>query len=333
MTHRRTLLLAAAATAALPATPALAQSSSQAGAPWPGAGPIRVIVPFAPGGSTDIIARLIAEDMSRSLGQSVVVENRPGAGATLGTGLVARAAPDGYTLLISVISALAVGQTLYRDRIGWDADRSFAHVAMLMGTPYLLLVGPRQPWRSLAEFVAAARAAPESIAYGTSGVGSMPHLVALRFSEAAGIRLTHVPYRGGAQASTDLIAGVLPSIIDSLTAASANIRAGSQRALVHSYPDRIAGFDDIPSFRELGYRDLVVDGWAGLAAPAGTPRPVLERLAAASRAALAAEPVRRRYADTATTPGRLFLDDAQRFVREEAATWAPIVRASGATAD
>jgi tripartite-type tricarboxylate transporter receptor subunit TctC len=328
MPLRRTMLLAAAALLASLPRPATAQA-----APWPQAGPIRLIVPFAPGGSTDIIARLIAEEMSRSLGQTVLVENRPGAGATLGTGLVARAAPDGYTLLISVISALAVGQTLYRDRIAWDADRDFAHIAMLMGTPYLLLVHPRQPWRTLPEFVAAAKAAPESIAYGTSGVGSMPHLVALRFSEAAGIRLTHVPYRGGAQASTDLIAGVLPSIIDSLTAASANIRSGAQRALAQTYADRVAGFDDIPSFRELGYPDLVVDGWAGLAAPAGTPRPILERLAAASRAALTAEPVRKRYADTATTPGRLFLEDAQRFVREESATWAPIVRASGATAE
>jgi tripartite-type tricarboxylate transporter receptor subunit TctC len=329
MPHRRTLLGAAALLAGLaPARPSLGQAAA-----WPQAGPIRLIVPFAPGGSTDIIARLLAEEMTKGLGQTVLVENRPGAGATLGTSLVARAAPDGYTLLISVISALAVGQVLYRDRIAWDADRDFAHIAMLMGTPYLLLVNPRQPWRSLAEFVAAAKAEPERIAYGTSGVGSMPHLVALRFGEAAGIRLTHVPYRGGAQAATDLIAGVLPAAIDSLTAASTNIRSGAQRALAHTYAERIAGFDDIPSFRELGYRDLVVDGWAGLAAPAGTPRAIQERLAAVARTALEAEPVRRRYLDTATSPGRLFLDDAQRFVRDETAAWAPIVRASGATAD
>ena len=309
------------------ARPALAQPA------WPQAGPIRLVVPFAPGGSTDIVARLVAEEMAKSLGQSIVIDNRPGAGATLGTGLVARAAPDGYTLLISVISALAVGQVLYRDRITWDADRDFAHIAMLMGTPYLLLVNTRRPWQTLAEFVAAAKDDPGKIAYGTSGVGSMPHLVALRFCAGAGIALTHVPYRGGAQASTDLTAGILPSAIDSLTAASGNIRGGQQRALAHTYPDRIPDFEPIPTFRELGYPELVVDGWAGLAAPAGTPRPIQERLAAAVQAALATETVRRRYADTATAPGRVFLDDAQRFVREEAAVWRPVVLASGATVD
>jgi tripartite-type tricarboxylate transporter receptor subunit TctC len=327
-TRRRAALLGAAG--ALLAAPA---ALAQAPWPWPQGGPIRFVVPFPPGGTTDIVARLVAEEMARALGQTMLVENRPGAGATLGTGLVARAAPDGYTLLLTTISAMAVGQTLYRDRIAWDADRDFAHFAMLMGTPYLLLVNPRQPWRTLPEFVAAAKARPDGIAYGTSGVGSMPHPVALRLAAAAGIEITHVPYRGAAQAATDVIAGVLPALVDNLTAASANIRAGAQRALAHTYPDRVPGFEEIPTFRELGFPDLVVDGWAGLAAPAGTPRPVLERLAEAARAALASEAVRRRFADTATTAGRLFLDDAQRFVREEAAAWAPIVRQSGAAPD
>ena len=309
------------------AAPALAQ------APWPQAQPIRFVVPFGPGGTTDIIARILAGEMSRRLGQSVVVENRPGAGATLGTGQVARAVPDGYTLLLSVISAMAVGKVLGGDRIPWDPDRDFAHVAMVMSTPYLILVRPDLPIRAVADLLAEAQRRPDAISYGTSGIGSMPHLVMLRFLAAAGggVSMTHVPYRGAAQAATDVAAGVLPAMVDSLTAASANIRSGALRPLAHTWPERVPAFPDIPTFRELGFRDLVVDGWSGIAAPARTPPPILERLAAVVREALQAPDVVRRYAETATAPGRLFGEDAQRFVREEVAVWTPVVRASGAT--
>lgn len=323
---RRRHLLAAIAAATPLASPALAQ------APWPSR-PIRLVIPFGTGGTTDIIGRLVADEMSRFLGQPIIVENRPGAGATLGTGLVAQAAPDGYTLLLSTISGMAIGNTLYRDRIQWDADRDFAHIAMLLGTPYLLAVNPRFPARTLAEYVAEAKRRPQGIELATSGIGSLPHLIALRMAAATGIQLTHIPYRGGAQAATDVIAGQVPSMIDSLTAASANMRAGSVRTLAFSSPERIPDFPDVPTFAELGLPQLNADGWAGLAAPARTPRPILERLAAAVRAAQAAPNVQRRFAETATQPGRVFLDDAQAFVRAEVAAWAGVVRASGATAN
>lgn len=326
MPSRRTALLAALAA---PAT-VRAQTAPQTTTPWPAARPIRLVIPFATGGTTDIIGRLMAEEMSRRIGQTVVPENRPGAGATLGTGLVAQAAPDGYTLLLSTISGMAVGHTLYRDRIAWDADRDFAHIAMLLGTPYLLVVNPRFPATDLAGFLAEARRRPQGIELATSGIGSVPHLLALRLAQATGIQVTHVPYRGGAQAATDVIAGVVPCMIDSLTAASANLRGGLVRAIAFSSPGRIADFPDVPSFAELGLPQLTADGWAGLAAPARTPRPVLERLAEAVRAAQAAPHVQRRFAETATGPGRVFLDDAQAFVRAEVEAWAPVVRASGA---
>ena len=322
MTARRTLLRAALVASL--ATPALAQ------VPWPSR-PIRLVIPFGAGGTTDIIGRLMADEMSRFLGQPIVVENRGGAGATLGTGLVAAAPPDGYTLLLSTISGMAIGNTLYRERIQWDADRDFAHIAMLLGTPYLLVVNPRLPATSVAEYVAEARRRPQGLEYATSGVGSVPHLLGLRLAQATGANLTHIPYRGGAQAATDVIAGVVPSMIDSLTAASANIRAGAVRALAFSSPERIPEFREVPTFAELGMPQLNADGWAGLAAPARTPRPILERLAEAVRAAQAAPNVQRRFAETATAPGRVFLDDAQAFVRAEVAAWAPVVRASGAT--
>jgi tripartite-type tricarboxylate transporter receptor subunit TctC len=326
---RRAVLAGAAAGGVLAAAPVAAQ------APWPQAQPIRLVVPFAPGGTTDIIARILAGEMSRRLGQTMLVENRPGAGATLGTGQVARAAPDGYTLVLSVISAMVVGKVLGGDRIPWDPDRDFAQVAMVMSTPYLFLVRPDLPIRAPAELVEEARRRPDALSYGTSGIGSMPHLVMLRFLQEAGggASMTHVPYRGAAQVATDVAAGVLPMMVDSLTAASANIRSGALRPLAHTWPERVPAFPDIPTFRELGFRDLVVDGWSGIAAPARTPRPILERLAAVAREALEAPEVVRRYAETATAPGRVFLDDAQRFVREELAVWTPIVRASGATMD
>lgn len=315
---RRRLLLA---TPALVAAPALAQ-------PYPG--PVRLIVPFATGGTTDIIARLIAEEMGRRLSTTVIVENRPGAGATLGTGMVARAAPDGTTLLVSTISGMAVGHTLYRDRIQWDADRDFAHIATILGTPYLLLVNPRSPITTVAEYVEASKR-PPGIAFATSGIGSVPHLVGLRLAQAAGFELQHIPYRGGAQAATDAIAGVVPSVMDSLTAASAHIRAGTLRVIAFTTRERVPEFPDVPTFTEAGYPQLVADGWAGIAAPAGTPRALQERLAAAIREAMATPHIAQRYRDTVTQPGRLFLDDAQAFVRAEIAAWAPVVRASGAT--
>jgi tripartite-type tricarboxylate transporter receptor subunit TctC len=291
-------------------------------------GPIRLIVPFGTGGSTDIIARILADEVGRQLGTPVVVENRPGAGATLGTGMVATARPDGQTLLFSVISSVAVGHTLYRDRIAWHGDDSFAHLAIVMGTPYLLMVHPRQPMQTLGDYIAAARAG--DIAYGTSGVGSMPHLFMLRFLQLVGVNATHIPYRGGAQAATDAIAGNIPSLIDSLTAAGANMRSGALRALAHSRAERVADFPAVPTFRESGFPQLVVDGWGGIAAPAGTPVPVQERLAGAIRAALEAPLVRQRYAETATNNPALFLADAQAFVRREITAWAEVVRASGA---
>ncbi|WP_431282114.1 Bug family tripartite tricarboxylate transporter substrate binding protein [Humitalea sp. 24SJ18S-53] len=324
MIARRSLL--AATGTALLAAPALGQAA------WP-ARPIRLVIPFATGGTTDIIGRLMADEMGRFLGQTIVVDNRPGAGATLGTGLVAQAAPDGYTLLLSTISGMAVGNTLYRERITWDADRDFSHVAMLLGTPYLLVVNPRFPAQTLADYVAEAKRRPQGLEFATSGVGSVPHLLGLRLAQAAGINLTHIPYRGGSQAATDVIAGVVPSMIDSLTAASANMRVNAVRALAFSSPARIADFPDVPTFAELGMPQLNADGWAGLAAPARTPRPVLERLAEAVRAAQAAPNIQRRFADTATQPGRVFLDDAQAFVRAEVAAWADVVRQSGATMD
>ncbi|NKE48042.1 tripartite tricarboxylate transporter substrate binding protein [Roseomonas frigidaquae] len=325
---RRTLLGAATA---LAATSLLPRRAAAQGQPWPQAQPIRMVVPFGAGGATDIAARVIAQEMQATLGQTIVMENRAGAGSTLGTGYVARMPADGYTLLITTISGLAIGQTLYRDRIQYDADKSFEHIAIMMGTPYLLCVAPNQPIRDVAGYVAAAKARP--MYYGTSGAGGVAHLLGMRLAAATGAPLEHVPYRGSTQAITDLMAGVVPSVLDSLTATSAHIKSGALRPLATTAPERSPDFPDVPTFRELGYPQVVADGWAGLAAPAGTPRPILEKLAEAVRGAQASANVQRRFAETSTSPGRYYLEDAQDFVRREVAAWAPVIRASGITPD
>jgi tripartite-type tricarboxylate transporter receptor subunit TctC len=245
---------------------------------------------------------------------------------------VAKAAPDGYTLLVSVISASSVGSTLYRGRIDWDPDKSFAHIGDILRTPYALLAHKGAPFSSVAELVAHARRNP-GVAYGTSGVGSIPHLVMLRFAKAAGIELTHIPYKGGAQAVADAIGGQVPLVLDGLAAAVPHLKSGALKGLGVTSPARTAALPELPTFVEQGFRDTVVEGWAGLAAPAGTPRAVQEKLAAVLKEVMALPAMQERYRAAASTSGSLFLDDMQRFVRADAEVWRPVVMASGATAD
>lgn len=299
---------------------------------WPSEKPIRIVVPFAPGGSTDVVARMIAEELRPRLGQSVIVDNRPGAGSTLGTGQVAKAAPDGYTLLVSVISAFSVGPALYKERLDWDGDRHFAHIADILRTPYALMAHKEAPFGNLAELVAAAKRGAK-FNYATSGIGSIPHLVMMRFAKAAGIELNHVPYKGGAQAVADTIGGQVHMVLDGLAAAVPHLRSGALKGVGVTSPSRSAVLPSLPTFVEQGFAGFVVEGWAGIAAPAGTPRAVQERLAGALREVMALSALQERYRGAASESGRLTLDEWQRFVRSDAEIWRPLVQASGATVD
>ena len=289
-------------------------------------------MPFAPGGSTDGVARQIADELRSRLGQTVLVDNRAGAGSTVGTGLVAKAAPDGCTLLVSVISASSVGSTLYRGRLDWDPDKSFAHIADILRNPYALMANKGAPYFNLSEFVAAAKRSP-GISYGTSGVGSIPHLVMMRFARAAGIELTHIPYRGGALAVTDAIGGTLNLVMDGLAAAVPHLRSGALKGLGVTSAARSNVLPELATFVEQGFRDTVVEGWAGIAAPAGTPRPILEKLASAIKEVMALPAMQERYRAASSTSGSLLLDDMQKFVRADAEVWRPVVIDSGATVD
>jgi len=313
--------------AAMPALALPGHVSAQGN--WPNR-PIRLIIPFAPGGSTDALARMLNEHLQPRFGQPIIIENRPGAGATLGTGLGAEAAADGYTMLLTVVSAFAVGATLYQGRIAWDPIRSFAHVAMIQRGYYALMANNRTDFSNPGELAAAARRSP-GLAYATSGVGSMPHLFMLRYAQAANIELTHIPYRGGGQAVTDTMAGVVPVTLDGIASSVGFIRNGQIKGIGLTGPERAPDFPQMHTFVEHGFRDLVAEGWAGIALPAATPRPIQQRVADIFREVQQIPAVLERYKGWSVDPGNRFMADMEAFVRNEVETWRPLVIASGAT--
>jgi tripartite-type tricarboxylate transporter receptor subunit TctC len=319
----RRALLAASVPAALAARGALAQA-------WPSQ-PIRLVVPFAPGGTTDIVARLVAAGLQERLGVSIIVENRAGAGAPVGSEAVARAAPDGYTLVMSNIASHAISPAVYRGRVRYDPVADFSHVALVITNPSVWVANKDSGIRTLADAVALARG-PRGLDVATSGAGSSNHLMVVRMSQLLGKELNHIPFRGAGPAMQAVIAGQVPMMSDSLPSASAHIRQGSVVAVAMASARRHPSFPDVPTFREQGF-DLASDSWFGLSAPAGTPAPVVERINRETRAFLATAEVRTRFAELGGTPGEMSAADYTEFVRREVAAWAPLVQASGASAD
>ncbi|MGX9965746.1 Bug family tripartite tricarboxylate transporter substrate binding protein [Roseomonas sp. F4] len=303
------------------AGPALAQA-------WPSR-PIRLVVPFAPGGTTDVMARLVSEQLGRKLGQPVVVENRPGAGATIGAAMVAQAEPDGLTLLMSNSGSHGVSPSLY-PTIPYDPMRDFTHVALVVTSPSVLVVTKGHPAQNLEQFIAHLRRAGE-IDFAVSGIGSSSHLTGVRLGMALGIRVTAIPYRGAGPAMTDTIAGVVPAMMDSLPSAAQHIRNGSVRAMAVSSATRSARFPDLPTLKEGGV-DVVNSAWFGISGPAGLPAPIVTRLADAIREILTDPAILGRFEDlTGAPPPESTPESYTAFVRSELAGFAPIVRAAGLT--
>ena len=292
---------------------------------WPDR-PVRIIVPFAPGGSADLLGRLVAQHLKGSF----VVENRPGAGGVLGSELVAKAQPDGYTLVVSGIASHAIAPALPQGT-PYDPVKDFTHIALFGGPPAVLAVNPSLEAKDLREFVALAKARP--LSYGSPGNGTQGQLVAELFKRKAGIDLQHIPYKGASGAVTDLIAGHIPVISTTLTTAASQIRAGRARGLAISAPLRLADFPDIPTFAELGYRDLVATVWFSLSGPANLPADIVERLNAEVNRALDLPEVRERLKPEGIVPQRLTAKEFTGFVADEVQRWAPVVRASGAKND
>ncbi|CAH0209501.1 tripartite tricarboxylate transporter substrate binding protein [Roseomonas sp. CECT 9278] len=324
-TLRRRSLLAGSALAVAAAQQARAQSGA-----WPSQ-PIRLVVPFAPGGTTDLVARLLAAGLQERLGVSLVVENRAGAGATVGSEMVARAAPDGYTLVMSNIASHAISPAVYRGRIRYDAVTDFAHVALVVSNPTVWVANPRAGIRTLADAAARARSA-SGLDVATSGAGSSNHLMVVRMGQLVGRELNHIPFRGAGPAMQAVIAGQVPMMSDSLPSSVNHIRQGSVIAVAMASAQRHPAFPDVPTFREQGF-DLASDSWFGLSAPAGTPPAVVERLNRETRAVLADPAIRARFAELGGTPGDMTAEGYGEFVRREVALWAPLVQASGATPD
>lgn len=318
---RRTLLSVAAASLLAPALPALAQAPA-----WP-TKPITLVVTYPPGGGADTMARLIAPRLGEALGQTVVVENRPGAGGQIGASAVAKAPADGHTLLLDA-SSFAVNPSLYR-KLPYDVAKAFRTVGVIALFPNVVLVNPQFPARSLAELTALARARKGAVAYASSGNGSAQHLAGALFESAAGIDMVHVPYKGGGPALNDVIGGQVPLFFGNLASTLPHVKSGKLRALAVTSPKRSPMLPDVPTLAESGIQGAEIHEWNAVFAPGGTPQPVMEKLAQALQKAIDAPEVRTRIAQLGgeLQPGTP--EQAQQFIRQQMALWARVVRERG----
>jgi len=298
---------------------------------WP-AKPVKIIVPFAPGGSADTLGRLVAQRLSEALRQSFVVENRPGAGGVLGSELAAKALPDGYTLVVSGIASHVIAPLLPQGT-PYDPLRDFTHIALFGGPPAVFAVDPSVPAQDLKEFVSLAKGKPGTLSYGSPGNGTQGQLVAELFKQLAGIDLLHVPYKGASAALTDLMAGQITAVSTTLSTAAGQIRAGRARALAISAAQRLPDYPDLPTFAEMGFPELVATVWFSLSGPAGLPPEVVSRLNEEVRRALELPEIRQRVKHDGIVPNRLDAKEFTAFVGDELRRWGPIVRASGAKND
>ena len=246
-----------------------------AGDKWPDR-PIKLVVPYPPGGISDALGRHVARLLEKDLGQPVVVENKGGAGSNIGSDVVAKSAPDGYTLLLGS-SANAVNMSLYR-RMSYDTQRDFVPVTLLAEVPNVLVVNPSFPAKTVAELIAAAKPKPDELAYASAGSGSPAHLAAEQFNRLAGIRLRHIPYKGAGPAITDVIAGHVPMMFTNVAAVQGGIESGRLRMLATGSRARLPGYPGVPTIAEAGVPGYEASAWYGLLAPAGTPAPILARL-------------------------------------------------------
>jgi tripartite-type tricarboxylate transporter receptor subunit TctC len=290
---------------------------------------IKLIVPYPAGGTTDLLGRLVADQIKTGLNATVIVENKPGAATTLGAEQVARAEADGYTLLMATSTTLAINKTLYK-KLAYDPVKDFAAISLVAAVPFALIINPTLPAKMLGEFIAYAKATP-GLAYGSAGNGSPQHLGAEMLKSAAGIDIRHVPYRGSIPAMLDVIAGHIPFMIVDLQPALQQIREGKVRVLGVTTLNRIAAAPDIPTIEEGGLKGFALVAWQGVVAPAGTPRPIVDALAA-QIAKLIADPVtRERFTTIALVPLPGSTPDSfASFIKTEIDRWATIVTNSGA---
>lgn len=319
----RTLRTLLVTTLALVPLPALAQAYPTK--------PVTIIVPYAAGGSLDVVTRILARSLTTRLGQTVLVENRAGAGSNIGAAYVAKSAPDGYTLFLAS-PATAINVSLY-SKLNYDPEKDLAPVSLLTAVPSVLLVHPAAPYKSVAELVAHAKQNPGKLNYSSGGAGSSEHLGSEMFKFYAGVDVTHIPYKGGAPALADLMGGQVTMMFSNRIGALPHIRSGKLRALGVADSVRSPQLPDVPTFVEAGYPDLKVLVWSGIMAPAGTPAAIVNRLHAVITEAMQAPEMKAQLDDMGVTIASGGPAQFGEFLRNQIALWRPIVKASGARVD
>jgi tripartite-type tricarboxylate transporter receptor subunit TctC len=318
---RRTLI---AGSAALAAAPVFGQAFPNR--------PITIVVPFAPGGSTDVVSRILAAKMSENMGTQVVVENRAGAGGGIGAAAVAKAPADGYTVLMATISTHTLNPLMARTKL-FDPVKDFAPISLLATIPSVLVVHPSLGVNSVAEFIALLKREPGKYSYGSSGNGTPLHVAGELFKRLTGTDMQHVPYRGGGPAMNDLLGGQIKIMFDNLPPSVPHIRAGTLKALAVTVKERVPGFENIPTLIESGVKDFDVYSWNGLLAPAGTPPAAIAKLNEEANKALRDPGVKAKLTDISaltvgTTPAELAT-----FIQKELTIWEPVIKGANITID
>ena len=324
---RRTFISIIAAAAVLLAAPVLAQTASS----WPNK-PIRYIVPFAPGGTTDILARTVGERLGAALGQPIVVENKPGQGGSIGAAELARSAPDGYTIGGGTISSHAINATLY-DKLSYDPVASFAPITMYATQPNVLLVHPSVPAKNLREFIDLLKANPNKYAFGSAGNGTSQHISGELFKTMAGVQMQHVPYRGSGQMMPELLGGNLPVAVDNIATAIQHVNAGKLRALAVTSATRSVVAPDVPTMAESGLAGYDISSWQAVFAPAGTPAPIVERLYTEISRILKMPDIQKRLTDLGLNISEMTPAQLSALVKSDMPRLGKIVKESGAKAD
>ncbi|MDQ3025515.1 MAG: tripartite tricarboxylate transporter substrate binding protein [Pseudomonadota bacterium] len=315
-------------TAALIAAAAATLATAQ---PYP-TKPIKFIVPFPPAGSTDLSARAVAGKLGERIGQPVIIENRPGAGGNIGTDVVAKSAPDGYTLIVGTVGTHGINPSLY-SKMPYDHVKDFAPVILLSKTPNVLVVNPSLPVNSVADVIRLAKSKPNELTFASSGSGTSIHLSGELFKTMAGVQMTHIPYKGSGPMLIDLISGQVNMAFDNLSASMQHIKAGKLKALATTGTQRPPNLPDLPTIAEAGLAGYDSTSWNAIFAPAGTPREVVDRLNREIRAILESPETRKFFTEQGAEAGGGTPAELAEFVRAETAKWQKVVKDSGAKVD
>ena len=293
--------------------------------------PIRLVVPFAPGGTNDVLARIVGDKLGERLGQPLVTDNRAGAGSVLGTEIVARANPDGYTLLLTS-AVLAVNPSIVRT-LPYDTLRDFSPIGLVGSGPYLMVVHPLVPAKTVAEFIAWVKSRPGQVNYASVGTGSPPHLAAELLKMTAGIDMQHVPYKGGSAVLPDLIAGRVSMFFGSISTLQPQIQSAKLRAIAVTTEQRAPAIPDVPTFMESGLPDYEVNGWYGLLGPRGMHRAIVDRLNHALAQVLGDRETQAKFAANGMVPAAGSADDFAALIRKEITKWSKVVQTAGIKAE